>query len=717
MIASRRQLLLLFFSAFALLVLFWQLDVGQSTSSDGAHSEAHRRVHVSSSPSSTDGSHGDEEATTTAVRVDSSFAAHGRKVHSSSTERTSSANRAPFLVPRRIASADSSPPLNSGPEKIECWDHLGAPARTPTFVPPLFSKIGSVDAYRDLHGATEDDPWLVLMGLVPSRFMGPQPEGKDSQGRRMVPPTRGRDPKFYLREYNASWHVSFEDEGKKHYFQIMHRNVFAVCIRERIHLHVRRCRPSPELPPILIYSCLCRKCEEKSLLAAGPGSLQQQQQQRPKLNPQILHLNANDKLRSLSSSKVPRPEFLFLARSFLLHNSAVQTLLRVSSPNSSPSMSVANIVKFPPKSSQCLSVLAAPWLVSKSVVGKFPYEGLEQDLDALLALQAEKPRRHVMVAMFNAAWVDHLLNWVFSLGRNGMIASYIIATMDTASLDLCRSLRLPCYDAEAMAEKEVDEELRLHPEKRRVSEAMSWIKPRLAVAVLGRGYGFWMVDLDMSWNANPIPHVVATAGGDKLDLVHQCDSPARFSINSGFYDASPTLSSYLFFSNMMTFIPQENADQAAMRLFGRYDHTHGSGKFNDCLNKWQFDMKCNYKVSNSVRTFKLPGVAAMQQSFEWNPVERNRSKFHWIMHHATCLSGAMAKVSYLRTINAWFLDDLEEWEKKQNRQSEQGEDAAGWCWTLTSGETVRVKSLEGEKTPFSPKYVREIDQTFLQRRH
>ena len=109
------------------------------------------------------------------------------------------------------------------------------------------------------------------------------------------------------------------------------------------------------------------------------------------------------------------------------------------------------------------------------------------------------------------------------------MTSFIICTVDYESLVLCKKLRLPCFDASEYAEKEDDDEnLKKHPELRRVSEAMSWIKPRLAVAVIGRGYVFWMVDLDMSWNSSPIP--LMPSARRKLDLIHQCDSPARFLI-------------------------------------------------------------------------------------------------------------------------------------------------------------------------------------------
>lgn len=373
-------------------------------------------------------------------------------------------------------------------------------------------------------------------------------------------------------------------------------------------------------------------------------------------------------------------------------------------------------------------MLSAPWLVSREALPRFSYEGLETNLDALLAAQADPERRHVIVVIFNKAWVDHLYNWVYSMVRNAGLSNFIVGTMDDESLVFCRQLRLPCFDAVEYAVYEDDPSLRRAEgaATRKVSEAMSWIKPRLAAAILGRGYGFWMIDLDMTWNANPMKYIqqATAASGGGSQLVHQCDAPARFSINSGFYDAKATLNTYLLFRDMMTFAPDENSDQTAMRLFGRYDHTFAV--FNECLNKWVFDMKCNYKVGGSVKRGRSSESGKVEETFEWNAMERDRGKFRWVIHHATCLAGAMAKILYLRTMNAWFLDDLEKWTltaEKHDSRNEEHASSSSWCWIApnenennTEKKLVDVKKMG--KIQFSSKYPKDkIDEKYLQRRH
>jgi hypothetical protein len=672
---------------------------------------------------------------------------------------TPAANAAPFLPKLNIRklkpSSSSSPSDLLKVKDIACWDRLGNPQKyIPTWVSPLFHSIGSTATYIDMYNATEHEQWAALIGWVPTKFMGPQPPGVKANGQVMIPPTRGRDYKYYLKEYNASenWHAVFTEPNSNvggvggatasslfgqspsdpYVFQLGHKNAIAVCIRERIHISVRRCRPNSELPPILIHSCMCRKCDDRTVPATS--------RYFEKLSDSILHRNPEEVYSGGGNVGVKFLEYLFLPL-IQLQSVPIQTLLQkemklieipVKNREWKKKLRMKQLMKTinsninndddktRKNNRACVPALSAPWLVSDSAVPRFDYEGKENDLDALLELQSDH-RGHVIVVIFNSAWVDHLYNWIYSAVRNAHVTSFIVATMDDSSLTLCKQLRLPCYNAVEFAVFEDDPALKSSAHTRKVSEAMSWIKPRLASAIIGRGYGFWMIDLDMSWNMDPFTSMKQQQDNGP-QLVHQCDAPARFSINSGFYDTRPTLMTYLFFNNMMTFTPDENSDQTAMRLFGRYDHSFAL--YNECLNKWVFDMKCNYKVPNSVKRVKDNNnkEKPMIETFEWNMMERDRSKFKWVVHHATCLSGAMAKILYLRTMNAWFLDDLEEWSNNNNNS-----DKNEWCWILppfsssSSNENDEMikKVTEMGRIRFSPKYPGQgkTDEQFLQRRH
>ena len=62
--------------------------------------------------------------------------------------------------------------------------------------------------------------------------------------------------------------------------------------------------------------------------------------------------------------------------------------------------------------------------------------------------------------------------------------------------------------------------------------------------------------------------------------------------------------------------------------------THGMS--NVCLHKWSFNMKCNYKVKG-----QCSGTGG--GDFEWKAFDPAMA---YTILHATCLSGAVAKMRY-----------------------------------------------------------------------
>ena len=555
------------------------------------------------------------------------------------------ANRSPprFAVSIVDAGDETSPQFSVG--SAMCFDVNGQGTAVPDWVDGLFHALGR--RYDSARRLLEKDEWRVLIGWVPSRFMAPQKPGRKANGQPMIAPTKGRDAAYYLKEYNASWNASFTATKQQHnyVFQLSHRNAIAVCIRERLHLFQLFCTPSSGIEPIAIHHCPCRHCHESSS-GRTKGSL---------------------------ASKFPE-----MSR-------------RLSANVTESKMVVPEEKGHEPYSGTCVEALSAPWLAQKSLVARFPYEGLHSDLDAMLRVQADS-NKIVFMSFFNKFWIDHLHNFVFSMVRKARLTNFVVATTDDEALALCIRNRLPCFDASEFAELELDE--KGHTVK--VSEAMSWIKPRLAVAVLTRGYSFFMSDLDLTWNKFPMTEVLNV----RVDIAHQCDTANKFSINSGFYLARANSRTIRFFQNIMVFRPDENSDQTSMKLFSRYDHTHGAS--NTCLHKWSFDMKCNYKVDGSVKV--LNGA----ETFEWRPFERDAKKFGWKLLHATCLGGAHAKMLYLRTMNAWFLDELDALTSSE------------YCIMVTPDNSSSPTSAKNDptiRTVHGETYTTATDETFLKQRH
>lgn len=613
----------------------------------------------------------------------------GAEPPSSAHYANGAANRAPHRPPSVVSKSSGGAAVSDSSVTAAAWSIGGSPARAPAWASALLSLMAKEGlSVQDVLAVTED-PWQVLVGWVPSRFMGPQKIGKKANGDPMIPPTKGRDIEVYLKDYNASWHGAFENGGFAYHFQLLHRNSLAVCIRERLHIHALHLYPSPaptrELRasgwdrPLVVYHCPCRHCNEHT--ASIPEG-------QPRLSDAFPEYASPFLTAGGAVNKPvhpPQPPFLPLEGSLY------------QAPDTSDPKALDAI--------PCLGALSAPWLMTTAAVPAFPYEGLYDDLDALLKAQADV-NGVVMMVMFNKFWIDHLHNFIFSIVHRAKFSHFIVATIDAETLGICIQARLPCYNAISHAEFEEDMAAggggEVKGATRKVTEAMSWIKPRLALAVLERGYHFIMSDLDMSFNFNPMKELVSIG----FDIAHQCDAKDKFSINSGFYLARSNPRTIRFFHNLMLFTPQENSDQTAMKLFARYDHTHGAS--NGCLDRRHFNMKCYYKVGGSVRVEQ--GV----ETFEWHPFNSDRSTFTWRMHHATCLNGAMPKVVYLRTIGAWFLDDLDRYTTEAH--DAEAQKGGGYCVLGLDGTTRHYQS-RSITTQHSAKYTKDTSAVYLQKRH
>jgi hypothetical protein len=573
-----------------------------------------------------------------------------------------------------VDTASTSPLRRRGEDASasRCWNNDGEAVGVPRWAVGFFEQIPTEGHYAALAAATDDDPWAVLLAWVPQRFMAPQPQGRNAAGDVIKAPTRGRDPNFYLNEYNSTWHATADAASMPYHYQLVHRNALAVCVRERLHMTALRCVPRAGLAPALLHHCLCRKCSEAISHPAKP---------------EFPRYPGWTSIKSYIPLILPKA--MIDANPFLSQKPRVIAGLTKRGPNAPKQTNL------PQYSGACVQALSAPWLVDRATLPSFAYEGLATDLNALLKVQADE-HGIVLVAMFNQFWIDHLHNFYFSMVRRARLTNIIIATLDRESQQLCEANRLPCFDAVEYSELEEDMQVGgagfLAGATRKVTENMSWIKPRLATAVIERGYGFFMVDLDMTWNAWPMRDVLDVG----TDLTHQCDADSHTSINSGFYLAKPNVRTWIYFNNMMLFRPDENSDQTAMKLFARYDHTHGLS--HACLDKWQFNMKCNYKRPNSVKK------KGRVQSFEWVPFERNRTKFFWKILHATCINGAYAKMLYLRTMNAWFLDDLDALTKAPQ----------GYCLLMPDGT---ISTGHRSTTKHSKVYSDKTDDTYLASRH
>eukprot|EP01060_Flectonema_neradi_P011114 TRINITY_DN18177_c0_g1_i1.p1 TRINITY_DN18177_c0_g1~~TRINITY_DN18177_c0_g1_i1.p1 ORF type:complete len:680 (+),score=104.29 TRINITY_DN18177_c0_g1_i1:70-2109(+) len=549
--------------------------------------------------------------------------------------------------PTKLVEKNISPTPLSG-----CTDSLnakGTAVTLPDWLLPVWDKISSsvsVDelSERLLSGGS------VLVVWIPSKFMAPQKAGKNVRGEVVDAATRGQDNAYYLEEYKSVFHTSVKIGETTYHAQVLSRKALVVCLWER--LHIKRYDCNGKIP---IHFCQCRHCKDS--VASG--------------DVQAAHKFADGvplPLQIPSLYKPPSGTITTFKKSIYKNTKQVQ-----------------------PKDT-CLDGLSAPWLIPRSSITKLPYEGYHHDLEKLLSIQADS-NNIVIVYIFNRFWIDHLHNVVYSMIARSGVTNFIVATLDCASLALCIKNRLPCMDGSLFAESERDMEVGGSGFKkgfqRKVTEELSWIKPRLALRILSSGYHFLMADMDMSWNYNPLENVVSRG----IDFAHQCDTNNQQSINTGFYLLTNNKKTVRLFESIMVFPPWRLSDQNALKLSVKYDHTHGAS--NGCLDRWLYNMKCNYKVSSSEKH------VSGKRTFKWKPQQRDPQKFDWFIFHATCLDGALAKIDWLRASNAWFLDELD------------SITAAPYCLRVGN------KTLDGmtRRTLHSEKYPTEKDDTYLNERH
>ena len=534
-----------------------------------------------------------------------------------------------------------------------CTDSLnnkGTAAVLPNWLVPIWNKItSSVSDVNELSNRLIKGG-SVLTVWIPSKFMSPQKPGKNVRGEMIDAATRGQNNSYYLSEFKSTFDTSVTISDVTYHAQVISRKGLVTCFWER--LHIKRFDCNGMIP---IYFCQCRHCKD----IAAPADIQ-------------------------------------TAHKF---NSGIPSLVQVPNiyrnANIIPKKIDKNIYKNTKEikeTGKCVDGLAAPWLIPRNRIQKLPYEGYHHDVEKLLEVQADS-NGVVVVYIFNRFWVDHLHNVVYSMvGRSG-VTNYIIATLDCDSLALCIKNRLPCLDGSMFAESERDMEVGgsgfNKGFQRKVTEELSWIKPRLALKILSLGYHFLMADMDLSWNINPLQNVASR----NLDFAHQCDSNNHQSINTGFYLLVNNNRTVRLFESIMVFPPWRLSDQNALKLAAKYDHSHGAS--NNCLDRWLYNMKCNYKVPSSEKTI------SGKRTFKWKPQQRDPSKFDWFIFHATCLDGALAKIDWLRASNAWFLDKLDEIT------------SSPYCIQV-GDDTLQEMT---RKTLHSEKYPTSRDETYLNERH
>lgn len=134
-----------------------------------------------------------------------------------------------------------------------------------------------------------------------------------------------------------------------------------------------------------------------------------------------------------------------------------------------------------------------PWTVTDPA--PLPWEGLQDDLDGLLKVQAID--NTVSILVFNEGFYAVTLNCLVSMIKFGRLQNIIITAAGKSSLTRCKQLRLPCYDA-ANLMKNYGSKAAEGDTERNSPEwfQLVWVKTLIAHNVIKKGYDIMFTDAD-----------------------------------------------------------------------------------------------------------------------------------------------------------------------------------------------------------------------------
>ncbi|GBF91853.1 hypothetical protein Rsub_04958 [Raphidocelis subcapitata] len=143
-----------------------------------------------------------------------------------------------------------------------------------------------------------------------------------------------------------------------------------------------------------------------------------------------------------------------------------------------------------------------PWDIRSA--DKLPWEGLQEDLDALLRVQARD--NAVSILVFNEGFYHVTLNCLVSAVKVAKLDNLVIVAAGARSAARCRQLRLPCLDA-ARLTREYGGAAAEGDAARGSAEwfQLVWVKTLAAHAAIARGYDVAFVDADTVFLKEAMP--------------------------------------------------------------------------------------------------------------------------------------------------------------------------------------------------------------------
>lgn len=297
-----------------------------------------------------------------------------------------------------------------------------------------------------------------------------------------------------------------------------------------------------------------------------------------------------------------------------------------------------------------------PWTVADST--PFPWEGLQDDLDALLKVQARD--KAVSVLVFNEGFYAVTLNCLVSMIKFARLENIIVTAAGAGSVARCRQLRLPCYDAahlmKAYGSRAADGDTeRNSPEWFQ----LVWVKTLIAHSIIKKDYNVLFADADTVFlkdATSAYANILRDSGADGSFMFEEANQTRE--------DGTPYLNKYLNSGNFFLKSNARTKKMMDMWAVGYRFQSHSNGN-QLWLNKLE---RLGYKlchVADRCQHYVEQGWAAIKphpnqyegvgQMCTPDRLREGLCTDRRLYVHAVCRAGQHLKRRAFEKLGLWFV--------------------------------------------------------------
>ncbi|ORZ32413.1 hypothetical protein BCR44DRAFT_78278 [Catenaria anguillulae PL171] len=311
---------------------------------------------------------------------------------------------------------------------------------------------------------------------------------------------------------------------------------------------------------------------------------------------------------------------------------------------------------------------SAPWLLPRGLL-RATYEPMANDLPKLAAFVAQKasgggkalkyPR--VSIIPYQSQYRQLAENLLASLSTFGQTRNYFLFAIDPAAARDCLHWNVPCYNAThlAVADFSAAGELTL-AESKDMWAQVSWVKPRLVRALLELGFEVHLSDTDISYVRD-----VWASYTEYLDEVGAQVGLMRefgdYVANTGNYVVRPTAAAKRAWAKYVAIGDADSTISDQSAFIDLVNSTSPTAAF------------CSSRPTCAALAHHSPPVVAIRDYS--NPFGRltpcprliDMCKPDLMYIHPICFGGIQPKISVMKQLGAWFMEDENGWSKGKGK--------------------------------------------------